>query len=109
MKRCLIPFFLILFTMVFFRKNKSFNLFSVITIVMFGSLSLLLVGSKYQALFLPVVMLISFYYFKRSMGCNILNSTKLIMIAVIFIVFLAIIGYVRGFGMFGGTSHPFIL
>jgi oligosaccharide repeat unit polymerase len=105
----LIPFFLILFTMVFFRKNKSFNLFSVITIVMFGSLSLLLVGSKYQALFLPVVMLISFYYFKRSMGCNILNSTKLIMIAVIFIVFLAIIGYVRGFGMFGGTSHPFIL
>ena len=103
-------FLIIIFAMQFIHtKNKKIVLFFVF-ILFYSWLALSLSGSKYEAFYMVVVSFITYYYYKRAKGIEILNFTRMILGFTGALIFVGLIGYARGYGAWEGESkHPFLL
>ena len=98
---------LIIFSIKYLRDNRS-PLFGFIVVIGYSAFALVISGSKYEGLLLPVIFFIVWYYQNRSINRRVLSINRMFFIGMAGVFFIALFGYIRGMNKFG-VDHPVFL
>ena len=102
-------YLLIIFSIKYLRENRS-PLFGLIVVTGYSAVALLISGSKYEGLLLPVIFFIVWYYQNRSVNRKVLSINRMVFVAIAAIFMIALFGYIRGVNAWEDEyNHPFFL
>ena len=103
-------FFLTILLSIKLGAQKKYKILVVPVLIVYSIFTLLISGSKYEALLFPCCFFIVYFYIQRSEGIDILNFKKLLLGSLGGLFLIGFFGYIRGVGAWEGESnHPFLL
>lgn len=97
-------FLLIVFSLKLAGRSIVKNIIPLILMILVSWFALMLSGSKYSALFLPVVVGVAFYYRLRMKKIELLSFHRMVLGLALVLVLIGVTGYIRGYGSWQGEA-----